>query len=59
MFKRIMISMVAVGLVTIFIAETANALVSRRRRTVRNFYRIPKFLIYAMAPHQLRTHYTG
>jgi len=34
MFKRLMIGLVAVGVVAIFIAETANATVSRRRRSV-------------------------
>ena len=34
MFKRLMIGLVAVGLVSIFIAEAANALVFSRRRSV-------------------------
>ena len=38
MFKRLMIGLVAVGVVAIFIAETANATVSRRRRTVENLH---------------------
>lgn len=36
MFKRLMIGLVAVGLVVIFIAETANARAVRRRNTVEN-----------------------
>ncbi len=39
MFKRLLIGLVAVGLVTIFIAEAAHALSIRRRNTVENTHR--------------------
>ena len=44
MFKRLMIGLVAVGLVTIFIAEVAHARASRLRRTVENIHSCKQYL---------------
>ena len=44
MFKRLMIGLVAVGLVVLFIAEAANALSIRRRNTVENFHKCLQLL---------------
>ena len=44
MFKRLMIGLMAVGLVTIFIAEAAHARASRLRRTVENIHSCQEFL---------------
>ena len=44
MFKRLMIGLVAVGLVTLFIAESANARAIRYRRTVENFHSCQEYI---------------
>ena len=44
MFKRLMIGLVAVGLVVMFIAEAADARSIRRRNTVENFHECLEFL---------------